>query len=119
MEELWNAIAPNIMEIITAILLALVGFLGAKVKVILNTKIKRDIAEDTVKYVEQISRNLGLTSDQKFELARKEIIKLLEGVGLKVTEEELKILIESMVNKFFQNYSDPLFDDNDKSEGTE
>jgi hypothetical protein len=119
MEELWNAISPNIIEIVTAMLLALLGFVGAKVRVILNTKIKRDIVEDTVKYVEQVARTLGLTSEQKFELARKEIIKLLGSVGLKISEEELKILIESMVIKFFENYESPLFNEKDETEGTE
>lgn len=119
MQELWNTISPNIIEILTAIAVALIGFIGAKVRIVLNTKIKRDIVEDTVKYVEQVARTLGLTSEQKFELARKEVIKLLGSVGLKVSEDELKVLIESMVNKFFEHYNDPLFDEKEEPEGTE
>lgn len=89
-------------EIIYTVLTAVFSFIGIKIKSIyeryINNNIKKNIVEDTVKYVEQVYKNVSST--KKYNKAKENIITLLNESGINITELELKVLIESAVNSF-------------------
>ena len=101
---LMNELMPSIISMAVTVLTVLGGYLGMKLKEILNTKQKRDIVEATVKYVEQVGKSLG--SEEKLELAKKKALEWLNSKGLTVSEVELEILIEAFVNDFFGHYNE-------------
>ncbi len=93
-------------EILYTVLTTVFSFIGIQIKKIyekyIDNKIKKNIVEDTVKYVEQVYKNLSST--KKFNKAKDNIISLLNESGISITELELKVLIEAAVNNF-NNYN--------------
>lgn len=88
------------------IITALAGFfawLGNKMKNAydekVNTDIKRKVAEDVVKFVEQV--NADLDGAEKFELAKDKAVQWLNDKNIKVSETEIEVLIESFVKQLF------------------
>lgn len=79
------------------------AWLGNKVKKLIETRIKneeiKEIVENVVKYTEQKSKEL--TSSEKFDLALSKASEWLNEKGIKVSDTELEILIESAVNSFY------------------
>lgn len=107
--ELINAIMPYIISAAATILAAIGAYLGTKIKEILDTKQKRDIVEATVKYVDQVAKSMGLTSEEKKELAIQKALEWVKTKGINISEIELDILIEAFVNDFSKNYKvDPV-----------
>ena len=102
MEQLIQALLPSIITIAVIILTAVGTFLGKKLNLVLNTNLKKEIAEQTVKYVEQVGKTLG--SEEKFNLAKNKIIDLALNAGITITDAEIDVLIESVVNGFNQGY---------------
>lgn len=99
MEELMNQIMPYIMIILTAI----AGYLATQTKLFIDGKIDKqnqeklmDFVRTTVEYVEQIG--IELQPEKKFELAKSKILIWTNEKGIKVTEDELEILIEAFVH---------------------
>lgn len=90
------------MEIISAILTAIIGFLGAKIKRYLdekeNARIVQHIVKTAVLAVEQMYKDIS--GEEKFEIALRNITEMLEQKGIVVTELELKLLIERCVAEF-------------------
>lgn len=101
--ELLNALMPLILSAAGIILTAIGTWLARKVKVFLDSKEKRSIAEATVKYVEQIGKALG--SDEKFAKAKEAIVQQLNNEGIAFTDLELEVLIEATVNGFKKEYA--------------
>ena len=95
----------NLMQIVGTILLGIVSFLGAKIKTkydgYVNTKIKKEIVNSTVRYVEQVFNTLH--GQEKLNKAKEKAIEWLNEKGIKASETELEILIESVVNEFNQS----------------
>lgn len=89
-------------SILYTILMAVASFIGLKFKNIYekisNDRIKRSIVEDTVKYVEQLYKDLE--GSEKLKIAKENIIKLLNEKGININELELNVLIESVCNSF-------------------
>ena len=87
-------------EILYTVLTAIISFVGLKLKSsydkFMNDKSKKQVVEDTVKYVEQIYKNLS--SKKKFEKAKENVIELLNDKGISITDLELQVLIESACN---------------------
>lgn len=104
MNELLVQLQPALISIAVTLITAIASWLGLKAKELLNTRIKRAIVEDTVLYVEQVAKELG--SQEKFKLAKEKAIEWLNAKGLKVSETELEILIESTVQSFFAHYKE-------------
>ena len=100
MNELLLELQPHLISMAIALLTALGGWLGLKLKDLMNTKIKRDIVRETVNYVEQIGKALG--SAEKLLLAKTKALEYVNSKGLKISEVELEILIESFVNQLKQ-----------------
>ena len=92
-------------ELLYTILTAIISFLGIKLKALyeknVNDCIKKNIVEDTVKYVEQLYKNK--TSEEKKNIAKENILKLLTEKKITITDLELEVLIESACNNIQRN----------------
>lgn len=93
---------PYLLEIIAAILTSVAAFIGVKIKKVyeeyVNTKTKKEIVECTVKYVEQVFKELH--GEEKLNKAKDKALEWLNEKGIKVSDTELEILIEASVNGF-------------------
>ncbi len=97
--ELINALMPYILSALATILASIGAYLGLKVKDLLDTKQKKDIIEQTIKYVEQVGKLLG--SEEKKKLAMEKAEEWLKTKGLEISTIELDILVEAFVNDFY------------------
>lgn len=92
-------------EILYTILTAIISFLGIKLKALyeknVNDCIKKNIVEDTVKYVEQLYKDK--TSEEKKNIAKENILKLLTEKKITIIDLELEVLIESACNNIQKN----------------
>ncbi len=92
-------------ELLYTILTAVISFIGIKLKSLYekntNNCIKKNIVEDTVKYVEQLYKNK--TSEEKKQIAKYNIIELLTEKKITITDLELEVLIESACNNIQKN----------------
>ena len=106
MEEVMQVIQSNLLEILNTILVAVAAYVGVQIKAAyqkyVNDKTKKEIVGATVKYVEQICKSLDVkkTSQEKFEDAKNKSLEWLNEKGIKISDTELEILIESAVNSF-------------------
>ena len=69
----------------------------------LDNKIKKEVAELVVKYVEQVFKNLK--GSQKLEKAIEAGSKMLEEKGINITELELRVYIEAALASFNNAFS--------------
>lgn len=97
-------IQSNILEIIGTILTGLVAYIATRVKnkyiEYVNTETKQRIVKTVVSATEQLYKDLK--GDEKLEKAKDSIIALLNEKGLTITELELNMMIEEVVNGFNQ-----------------
>ena len=100
MKEILMEYLPKIMEYV---LIIIVGVLANKAKKLVNTDIKRAVVKDTVRYVEQVFRDIH--GVEKLDAAKDKAVKLLETKGIKVNDEEMIVLIESAVAELNKNDS--------------
>lgn len=93
--------------ILYSILTAVASFIGLKLKGIyekyINDKTKRDVVDSTVKYVEQVYKDLK--GDEKLNVAKENIIALLNEKGIYITDLEMDVLIEAACNGFKKGIS--------------
>ena len=89
-----------LFEILATIITALASFIGISIKnaytKYVNTKTKKEIVKDTVNYVEQIYKDIH--GAEKLEKAKEKALEWLNEKGIKISDIELEILIESAVN---------------------
>ena len=104
MNELFLELQPALFSIAVTVITAIASWLGLKAKELIDTQIKRSIVEDTVLYVEQIAKHFD--SEVKFNLAKEKAMDWLHTKGIKVSEKELEIMIESVVQSFFAHYNE-------------
>lgn len=118
--ELLNAILPQLTEILVTLVIALAGYLGTLAVKFINeqtalvkSKTKKEewdiivqMIAHTVSFVEQTSKTLK--AEEKFRKAQETIIRLANEQGLKITEEQLKVITESFVNEFYGHVDDVL-----------
>ena len=99
---MFKTIQPYLLEIIVAILTGIASFIGVKVKKVyeeyVNTKTKKDIVDTTVKYVEQVYKDIH--GEEKLNKAKEKAIEWLDEKGISISDTELEILIEASVNAF-------------------
>lgn len=97
-------IQSNILEIIGTILTGLVAYIVTRVKMkyeeYVNTETKQKIVKTVVNATEQLYKDLDGSS--KLEKAKENIIILLNEKGLSITELEMNMMIEEVVNGFNQ-----------------
>ena len=98
------------MEILTTIITAIAGWLAVVIKNLvtkyLNDKTKQEIAKIVVTGIEQCYQ--ALDGPAKLQKAIEAATKMLNEKGIKVTEVELRMLLESALgefNKVFENES--------------
>lgn len=97
----------SMIETILAIITGVVSFIGIKLKTLfeqkINTETKKKIVADTVKYVEQITKGISITSENKKQKAKTKALEWLKEKKIKISNTELDVLIESAVNSLKEN----------------
>ncbi len=101
MKELLLELQPYLVGILTVIL----GYVGNKLRLYFDAKIEtekqeqiKDIVKGVVAFVEQVAKvDVELKGKEKFNLAKRKAILLLNEKGLVISEVELDMLIESFV----------------------
>ena len=95
------------LELVSAAVLALFGWLGVQAKNLykryVNTDIKRAVVWDAVQFVEQVYKSLH--GQDKFNAAMHEAEEILQEMGIPITETELRTLIESAVKTMNDNFT--------------
>ena len=91
-----------IMEILATIITAVASYIGVQIKKAytryVDTKNKKEIVKSTVEYVEQIYKGVMVSNEDKLNKAKEKALEWLNSKGLKISDTELDILIESAVN---------------------
>ncbi len=100
MSDIISLISDNLIQIISTIITGVIGYLGIRIKNLyqefIQDKMKKDIVEKTVKYVEQVGKDL--TCDEKKKKALEKSLEWIKEKKMNVSDTELEILIESAVN---------------------
>ena len=95
-------IQDNLMQILATIITAVASFIGMSIKKAytkyVDTKTKKEIVDSTVKYIEQIYKGVMISNEDKLSKAKEKALEWLNSKGLKISDTELDILIESAVN---------------------
>lgn len=90
------------MGIISTILTAIIGFIGMKLKKILDDREQKDtvekVAHTVVNAIEQMYPTYA--GVEKYEIAFSNLTEMLESKGIHITELECKMVIESCVAEF-------------------
>ena len=96
------------LEIVTTIVTAIVGYIAVVAKNLaqkyINDKTKKDVAKIGVSGIEQGYKALG--GPQKLEKALEAASSMLAEKGIKVTEVELRMLLESALSEFNKVFED-------------
>ena len=97
-----NEMISNIlMDVLMVVVTGVVGYLGTLIKKYLDehldTKKKKQVAQDTARYVEQVCKDLD--SAEKAEAFDQAAAEMLSDKGIMVTDLELKVLREAAVNE--------------------
>lgn len=87
--------------LISYVLMILVAFVANKAKKYINTDIKRSVVKDTVRYIEQVFKDIH--GAEKLGAAKAKAVELLTAKGVKISDEELTVLIESAVEQMNRN----------------
>ena len=94
-----------IMELIPIVIAAvgtfIIGIIKAKYTEYVNTDTKKELAMLTVRYVEQVFKALHGT--EKLDKAKASFVSILNEKGIKITDEELTMLLEAAVHKMNEN----------------
>lgn len=96
-------------EYLPAILTTIITVIAAQLKIRYNKYVdnetKRDVAATTVRYVEQLYKDLH--GKEKLNKAKESMLALLEDKGVKINEIELVMLLESAVKEMnYKSLSD-------------
>ena len=95
-------IQTYLLEILAAIITAVASFVGVTIKnaytKYIDTKTKKEIVKATVEYVEQVFKEIH--GEEKLNKAKEKALDWLKEKGIKISDAELEILIESAVNGF-------------------
>lgn len=93
---------PYLLEIIVAILTGIASFIGSRIKKLyeekVNTETKEKVVKTVVNAVEQVYKNLS--GKDKLEICIENATELLNEKGIKISELELRLIIEAVVNSF-------------------
>ena len=99
-----DAIQSNVLEILVTLFTVIITYVATKLKKkfeeYINTDAKQKIVKMVVNATEQLYKNLD--GEQKLIKAKENIIALIKEKGLSITELELDMMIEEVVNNFNQ-----------------
>ena len=100
LSDILSTISDNLIQILSTIITGIIGYLGLRIKNIyqeyIQDKIKKEIVDKTVKYVEQTCKNASC--DEKKSKALEKALEWMQEKKINVSDTELEILIESAVN---------------------
>lgn len=103
-----NEILELLREPLLTIVTLLLGYLGYKLKSYLNLKISIEkqqniinIVDASVRFVEQTT-GVNILSGDKLKLAKEYALRSLNDAHISITDEELTMWIEAIVNGFNQ-----------------
>lgn len=107
MENIKDIITSEVIGIIGIIIATFLSWLGLRVKNILgnffDTKTKTTVALTVVQAIEQMYKDLN--GEDKLEIAIENISELLADKGIKISENEIRLLIESAVKSVNDSWS--------------
>ena len=96
-----------LMQIMTALFLAIFAWLGVQAKKLYNkyvtTEIKQSVCRTVVRFVEQVY--LDLHGPEKLHMAMQRAVLILEEYGITIGENELVALLEAAVNEFNNTFN--------------
>ena len=98
MLELQPLIVNTAVVIITTVATAAGTWVHSWIKKKADTEEKKKVVETTVKYVNQVYKDLN--GDEKLQKAQEAIVEQLNEKGVKITELELRVMVEAAVNTF-------------------
>ena len=107
MELLKNFISENGVEILGAIITAIAGYIGVVLKNLytkyINDKTKQSVVKTCVQAIEQLYKDLH--GEEKLNKVIESATDMLDEKGISITELELRMLIESAVGQFNDNFN--------------
>ena len=102
-----NIINQYLNQIILALILALAAFLGTQLKNIyrkyVNTEIKQAVCKTTVRYIEQVFKDIH--GPEKLAQAMAKASEILQTYGITISDSELVALLAAAVNDFNNAFS--------------
>lgn len=101
--QIITAIMPYVITIVTALAGYLATRISKKFEEKINTQTKKEVAEATVNYVQQVYETLD--GKDKLKKALETSVEWLNQKGIKVTEAEMTILIESAIKGAKQGWN--------------
>ena len=97
--DLLNQLMPTLITLLTTIITALAGYVATSIKNAYTKKVNNETAKtvvnDVVKFVQQVYADLE--GPQKLQKAIEQASLILQEKGIKITETEINMLIESAV----------------------
>lgn len=95
-------IQANLLEIVSILFTTIATYLGTRIKAIygekINTETKEKVVKTCVNAVEQLYKDLK--GEEKLNKAKENILLMLNEKGIKITELEMEMMIEEVVNSF-------------------
>lgn len=96
---LLNQLMPTLITLLTTIITALAGYIATSIKNAytkkVNTETAKTVVNDVVKFVQQVYADLN--GPEKLQKAIQQASLILQEKGIKITETEINMLIESAV----------------------
>lgn len=111
LNQIINAIMPYVVTIVTAIFAYLAVRIKTKLEEKLNTQAKKEVAEATVNYIQQVYS--ALDGKEKLQKALETATEWLESKGIKVSEAEMTILIEAAIKGAKEGWATQKIAEND------
>ncbi len=100
MEEVIKTIVDALIPVLITVIGGLLTWLGTKIKSYFDEKRKDETVDkilgSTVKYIEQVYKDIH--GEEKLKKAKEIASGWLKSKKIKISDEELNILIESFVN---------------------
>lgn len=97
--DILNQLMPVIITALSTIITALAGYIATSIKNAYTKKVNNETAkavvDDVVKFVQQVYEDLD--GPAKYKKALAEASSILQSKGIKITETEINMLIESAV----------------------
>lgn len=94
-----NQLLDILLPILATFLTGLFTYIGTRLKKVyeekVNTETAKTVAEDAVKFVEQVYTDLH--GKEKLEKATEQVAEVLQSKGITISEAEITMLIESAV----------------------
>lgn len=94
-----NQLLDMLLPILATFLTGLFTYIGTRLKKVyeekVNTETAKQVAEDAVRFVEQVYKDLH--GKEKLDKAVEQTAQVLESKGITISEAEINMLIESAV----------------------